>query len=97
MRRPNKKSGISILGFVLFVGLIILALSYFHISIRGIVESPAGQENVNYVGGIGSNVWNKYLKKPTEYFWNDLWVPLWKNFTSSLNEATIKVKDNSQN
>lgn len=41
--------------FWLFV--LILALSFFGISIQAIVNSPAGQENIQYIGNLLSRAW----------------------------------------
>ena len=77
----NKKGGISILSIVILAFIAILVLSYFNISIKSVVESPTGQENINYVGGGTKNLWNDYLAKPAAYLWNDVWVNIfWKSF-----------------
>ncbi len=66
------KGGISIIG-IIFLGIILIfVLSYFDISIKSLVESPQAQDNIHYVGGVVSHVWNDYLKKPATYFWNFL-------------------------
>ena len=80
-----KKGGISILGIVILAFLAILVLSYFNISIKSVVESPTGQENINYVGGGTKNIWNDYLAKPAAYLWNDVWVNIfWKGFINNM-------------
>lgn len=77
----NTKKGISILGVLVFGVIIILVLSYFNISIKSVVESPTGQENVNYVGGGAKSLWTTYLAKPASYLWNDVWINIfWKGF-----------------
>lgn len=82
---PRRIRGISILGILILGFILILALSYFNISIRSVVESPAGQDNLNYVGGTGRSVWNDYLKKPASYFWNDIFINIfWKSFVSNM-------------
>jgi hypothetical protein len=56
-------------------------LSYFKVSIKTVVESPTGQENINYVGGGTESLWNEYLAKPASYLWNDVWINIfWKSF-----------------
>ena len=81
----NKQDGISILGFLLFGFIIILILSYFNISIKTVVNSPTGQENVNYVKGTTQSVWDKYLAQPAHYLWQDVWVNIfWKSFISNM-------------
>ena len=60
-------------------------LSYFHISIKAVVESPTGQENINYVGGGAKSLWTTYLAEPASYLWNDVWVNIfWKGFISNM-------------
>jgi len=49
MKNSKKQNGISILGVLVFGVIIILVLSYFNVSIKSVVDSPTGQENVNYV------------------------------------------------
>ncbi len=81
----NKQKGISILGIIFFGFILILVLSYFHVSIKAVVESHAGQENVNYVGGGAKNLWTTYLAEPASYLWNDVWINIfWKGFISNM-------------
>jgi len=35
--------------FIILLIILVLALSYFGISIRGVVESPTGQDNLSFV------------------------------------------------
>lgn len=77
----NKNRGMSILGFLVMGFIIILILSYLNVSIKGIIESPTGQENVNYIKDETKSVWVTYLKEPAEYLWNDILVNIfWKSF-----------------
>jgi len=81
----GKEGGISILGIIVLGIIIVLALSYFHISIKAVVESPTGQENINYVGGGAKNLWTTYLAEPASYIWNDVWVKIfWRPFISNM-------------
>lgn len=75
----------SILGVLVMGLLIIIVLSYFNISLKSIVESPTGQENVTYVKDTAKNVWVTYLAEPAEYLWKDVWVNIfWKGFISNM-------------
>ena len=81
----NKQRGISILGVLFLTVVIILALSYFDISIKAVVESPAGQENIEYVKGGTENLWTEYLKEPATYLWNDIWLEIfWRPFLDNM-------------
>lgn len=81
----NKQNGISILGVLVLGVIIILVLSYFHISIKAVVESPTGKENINYVGGTSKSLWTTYLAEPASYLWNDVWINIfWKPFISNM-------------
>lgn len=44
--------------FIITLVILVLALSYFGISIQHIVESPAGQENLSYLWTLIQNGWN---------------------------------------
>jgi|SRR3989344_3190106 len=81
----SKNRGLSILG-IFFLGIIIIfTLSYFRINIREIAESPTGQDNINYIEGSSKSFWDKYLKDPASYLWNDIWVDIfWKSFISNM-------------
>lgn len=85
----NDKRGISILG-ILFLGIVlILILSYFNISIRVIVESPTGQDNINYIEGTSKSLWTTYLKEPLTHIWNDIWIPFfWEPFLSNMKKLS---------
>lgn len=79
------QKGISILGVLVLGALLLLVLSYFNISIKAVVESPTGQENVNYVTRGIQNFWKNYLEKPVSYLWNDVWKNIfWKSFVSNM-------------
>mgnify|MGYP003576130730 CR=1 FL=1 len=68
------------MGFIL-----ILVLSYFNISIKAVVESPTGQENLGYVQGTGKSLWNEYLAEPVHYLWHDIWLEIfWKSFINNM-------------
>ena len=90
-----KKSATS-RGFIRTILLIIVALlviSYFGLNIRAIVNSPAGKDNFTYTQEIMINIWNNYLKGPSTYLWNDIfldliWVPAIENLQ--------KIKDGGQ-
>lgn len=81
IKKLDQQRGISILGIIFFGFIIILVLSYFNVSIRAVVESPTGQENINYVGETTKSFWTSYLKEPVSYLWNDIWINIfWKSF-----------------
>lgn len=81
----NKQNGISILGILILGFIILLVLSYFNISVKGVVESPTGQENINYVGGSAQSLWSKYLEEPVTNFYKNIWIPIfWEPFLSNM-------------
>jgi len=43
--------------FIILLVILILALSYFGISIRNIVESPTGQDNLSFVWAYIKDGW----------------------------------------
>lgn len=85
MAQCNTNRGISLLGVLLYGFIALLILSYLNISIKGVVESPTGQENIGYVQDTSRTAWDKYLKEPVHYLWHDVWIELfWKSFISNM-------------
>ena len=72
------------MGVLLFGVVIILVLSYFDISIKAVVESPAGQENIEYITGGSKSLWTEYLEEPATRLWNG-WLNLfWRPFIDNM-------------
>lgn len=78
---PNKQGGF-IRGIILII-ILIGVLSYFHVSIRTIVESDAFKENFGYVWNWVVFVWNTYLASPANYLWNIFINYFWNMFLES--------------
>ena len=94
----NRWGGISILGILVLAVIIILVLSYFNISVKAVVESPTGQENITYVGGGVRSLWNDYLAEPAHYLWQDVWVNIfWKGFISNMERIRDGVPTDMDN
>ncbi len=73
------------MGVIILGVLIVLILSYFNINLRAVVENPNTQDNLHYVGGATVNLWNRYLKKPTLYIWQDVFLDIfWKSFINNM-------------
>lgn len=84
-KNSTQNKGISILGILILGFILVLVLSFFNISIKSVVESPVGQENINYVGDTSKSVWDKYLKEPVDYLWNDVWIDIfWQGFINNM-------------
>ena len=81
----KKNNGISIIGILLLGAIVLLVLGYFKISVREVVESPESQENIEYVKDSTKSFWDKYLKDPGSYLWNDIWLELfWRPFVENM-------------
>lgn len=81
----NKQKGFGLIGWVIIVVAIVIALSYFGINLRGIVESESGQSNFGYVKALITSFWNTYLAENVSYFWNEAVKPLWAAIWDKLN------------
>ncbi|MEI7463587.1 MAG: hypothetical protein WCK03_04315, partial [Candidatus Taylorbacteria bacterium] len=56
-------------------------------------ESPTGQSNINYVADGSKTVWDKYLKDPASYLWNDVFVKIfWSSFINNME----RIRDGKQ-
>ena len=73
------------LKLILIIIILIIVLSYFNIDIRGIIEAPQTQSNLNYAWGWVSLAWTEYLRSPVLYFWNNIFINLlWSSFVDNL-------------
>lgn len=75
---------------IILIVIALLVLSYFGLNIRSIINSPAGKDNFSFTQELMINTWNNYLKKPTTYLWNDIflnliWNPAIENLTKIKN------------
>lgn len=92
--KNSKQKGLSIIGIVIVGFVVILVISYFHISLKKVVENPDTQDNLHYVGDNSKSVWDKYLREPATYLWHDVWVNIfWKGFISNME----RIRDGKPN
>ncbi len=49
------------LKIILLIVLVILALSFFGISLRAIANSPVGQDNFAYIAQVFVDIWNSFI------------------------------------
>ncbi len=75
---------------IILIVIALLILSYFGLNLRSIANSETGQDNFGYVKEVILNVWNKYLKRPAQYLWYDIFLKLiWNPAIDNL----TKLKD----
>ncbi len=66
-------------GFIKWIVIIVVALlilSYFGFSLRELIDRPTTQDNFSYVATTTVTVWDKYLKVPAAYAWNNIFLDL---------------------
>lgn len=85
---------------ILIIVVALLVLSYFGLNLRNIVNSPTGKDNFGYVKSLAVNVWTGYLKKPADYLWNKIFIPLiWQpaveNLTKIKNGEPDTIRSNA--
>ena len=72
---------------ILLILVVLLLLAYFGFNLRSIVNSPTFQDNWSFIENGAVNFWNNYLKKPADYIWNTIFVPLiWRPAVSNLEQ-----------
>ena len=85
MKNKNGQRGISLLGILVLGFILILVLGYFNVSVEEVVESPQAQDNLEYVKGGTRTLWDRYLKDPVTYLWQDVWVDIfWEGFLNNM-------------
>lgn len=53
--------------WIVIIIILVLAISYFGIDLRGIVNSPAGQSNLSFVQELAVNAWQAYAIPAWEF------------------------------
>ncbi|MES2315018.1 MAG: hypothetical protein V4524_03750 [Patescibacteria group bacterium] len=90
-------------GFIKWIIIIVIALlvlSYYGFSLRSLVDAPVTQDNIHYVATTTVSFWDKYLKRPASYVWNDvfidlIWEPAIDNLTKIKNSEPTNVQTNA--
>jgi hypothetical protein len=62
--------------WIIILVVILLVLSYFGFSLRSLIDQPVTQDNFTYVATSTASVWDKYLRQPAGYLWNDVFINL---------------------
>jgi hypothetical protein len=82
---------------ILLIVIALLILSYFGFNLRALISSPTTQDNFGYVASSSVTVWDKYLKKPASYVWNDIFIDLiWEPAIDNLKRINSGEKDDIQ-
>ena len=72
----SNNGGMSILASIVFLLIVILVLGYYKVNVRSVMESPTGQDNINYVKDNSKTLWEVYLKEPVTYIWKEIIVKI---------------------
>ena len=96
----NKSGGINILGIILLAIILILIFNYFHLSLRVSVNNTEPESSVSS-GGVFTNIWNTYFKKPVDFIWNEFivktfWQPFMNTMTRIGNSEWTTQQDDEQ-
>lgn len=84
LKKNNNQKGGLLRTILIIIGIILL-LSFFGINIQSVVESDATQENVGYVTGEATTIWEQYLEAPLTWFWESVFVGLlWSAFVENM-------------
>ncbi len=82
-----KSKGLSLIGVLILGFFALLVLSYFKVNVKDVVQSPTGQDNIHYVGDTTTSFWDRYLRQPASYLWNDVWLPIfWRPFIENMKD-----------
>ena len=83
--RSNHQSGF--IKLVLLIIVVILILSYFGVSLRGVANSQAGKDNFSFAREVALEIWdfcvgiwNNYLAEKLVYVWNEVIIKYGWNF-----------------
>ncbi len=69
---------------IVIVVIILVALGYFGLNVKDIIDSPTVSGNLSYAWGIVVHIWDNYLAGPALYLWGVFKNLLWGAFVSNL-------------
>lgn len=73
---PYKNKNRGLVKMIVIILVILLVLAYFGFNIRSIVGSSTFQDNWAFLKNLLETLWDKVLKVPFEYVWNNVILPL---------------------
>ena len=85
---------------IALLGLILLG--YLGFDVRKAIDASATRSNLEYAKEVTLYIWNKYLKEPITFLWNDIfikyiWTPALNNLIkTNNNQATTTLPISSK-
>lgn len=84
--------------YILLALIVIIVLSFFGYDLKAIIEAPQTQANLEYTKDGVVTVWDKYLSKPFDYLWNDVFVGIiWQAFLNNLGRISAGAPTELEN
>jgi len=65
----NKQAGLSLIGLIIVIVIIIAILSYYGFDLKDFFTSPQAQKNFSYAWNFITDVWTNYLAVPAGKLW----------------------------
>lgn len=69
---------------ILIIVIVLVALGYFGLNLREIIDSPAVSDNLSYFWNGVVYVWDHFLAGPVIYLWGILKNLLWGAFVNNI-------------
>ena len=93
----NTTSSRGFIKWIIIIVVALLILSYYGFSLRTLVNNPTTQDNFGYVATTSVSVWDKYLKQPATYLYQDvfinlIWTPAIDNLTKMKNSEPTNIQ-----
>ena len=80
----NRQGGLSLIGLIIVIVIIIAILSWYGFDIKDFFTSPQAQKNFGYVWNFVSGVWSTYLAAPAGKLWDIGLQYIWGPFMDML-------------
>lgn len=70
----------------------VIALNYFGVSTRDIVDIPVIGDSFEYVRGVAEDVWDEYIEEYYNYLWHDIFIDLvWDSLKGMMSGESFDV------
>ncbi|TSC58632.1 MAG: hypothetical protein Greene041679_79 [Parcubacteria group bacterium Greene0416_79] len=81
----NLRQNRGLIKTVLLIVIALVVLGFFGYNLREIADSPTVRDNLSYVWGLLTKLWDNFLAKPAAWIWNTIVIDLiWHNLQGLL-------------
>ncbi|MEK7136131.1 MAG: hypothetical protein AAB821_00870 [Patescibacteria group bacterium] len=79
----NKIKSSGFIRLIVIIVIVVILLAYFNVNLKEILSSDAGQDNLQFLKGLGEKawgglvyLWTNFIREPATWIWEN-WILGW--------------------